>query len=109
MEKAIETLHLHLSAKHLKEEYTVRPNTRFLVVDIGKLHREAEYLTPIPTVATCKHTPRFLGDSHSSVFPKPAVSEWPEDDDAYRHALAKLLADCSEPRVYVAPLCVNDG
>ena len=100
VEHAIKALRLHVGARHADDEYTLKPNTRFVVVDVGKLHREAEYLTPTPTVATCKHTPRFYGDSHSSVFPKPAVSEWPANDDAYRHALAKLLADCSEPKVH---------
>jgi hypothetical protein len=100
VEQAIKALRLHLSARHVEDEYTLKSNTRFVVVDVGKLHREAEYLEPVPTLATCRHTPRFWGDSHSSVFPCPAVSEWPENDDAYRHALAKLLADCSEPTTY---------
>lgn len=100
VEQAIKGLRQHINARHVNDEYTLKPNTRFVVVDVGKLHSEAKYLTPIPTVARSKHTPRFLGDSHSSVIPRPAVSEWPADDDAYRHALAKLLADCSEQTVY---------
>jgi hypothetical protein len=89
-----------VSARHVDDEYNLKRTTRFLVVDVGKLHREAEYLKPTPTLAICKHTPRFFGDSHSSVCPIPTVSEWPENDEAYRHALAKLLADCSEPTIY---------
>lgn len=100
VEQTIQSLRLHLNARHVENEYALKANTRFVVVDIEKLHSEAEYLTPVPTVAICKHTPRFYGDSHSSVFPSPAVSEWPDNDEAYRHALAKLMADCSEPTVY---------
>lgn len=100
VEEGIEALRSHLQAKHVPREYGLKKSTRFAVVDVGKLHREATYLTPIPTSAECRHTPRFYGDSHSSVIPTPAVADWPTDDDAYRYALSKLLADCAEPKVY---------
>lgn len=86
--------------KFVRDELTLSKSHRFVVVDVGKVHQEVGLLAPVRTTATCKHTPRFRGDSHSSVLPRPAVETWPEDDDAYNFALTKVLSDCSEPRVY---------
>lgn len=88
-------------ARHTKTELTLNPRQhRVVVLDVGRLLVEGPRLAGPVRVAAVRHTPRFRGDSHSSVLPLPGVGDWPVEDEAYHFAFCKLLADCCEPGVY---------
>lgn len=90
-----------IEARYVDDEVKLdRKRSRFVVVDVGKLQREVQHVDEVNASARSYHTPRFCGDSHSSIFPRPAVDKWPKDRDAYHFALKKLLADCCEPAVH---------